>query len=96
MATQTFPFASFNNDAVKVELDVNDANWRPSRVRCINNSNYSLKATILESGVVKFTAIAPPNQTTSWNISGIQLGWDAVDGGLILGNYELQTQYPSS
>jgi hypothetical protein len=96
MATKTFPFSSFNNDSVKVEIDVNDTNWRPSKIRCINNSSYPLKSTILESGSVIFVATAPENQTTTWNISGVQLGWNTIDNGLILGNYEIQAQWPST
>lgn len=94
MATQTFPFAEFGNGIVRVEIDVNDTNWRPSRVRCINNSTQPAAARILENGVEVFTATAPAGQTTTWNISGVQLGWDTVNGGLMMGNYALQAQWP--
>jgi hypothetical protein len=74
MATQTFVHSEFGGGQVRAELDVNDANWRPSRVRCINNSAYPVAATILENGVQRFTATAPAGETTTWNISGVQLG----------------------
>lgn len=94
MATQTFPYASFG-ELVRCELDVNDKTWRPSQVRVINNSASPLKARVLEAGAVVFEATAPAGQTTSWNISGVQLGWDSVNGGLMLGDYVLQAQWPA-
>ncbi len=94
MATQTFQFAEFGNGSVRVEIDVNDANWRPSRVRCINNSTVAAVARILENGVEVFAATAPAGQTTQWNISGVQLGWDTVNGGLMMGNYVIQARWP--
>lgn len=94
MATQTFQFAEFGNGIVRVEIDVNDANWRPSRVRCINNSAAAAVARVLDGGSEVFTATAPAGQTTTWNISGVHLGWDTVNGGLILGTYSLQARWP--
>lgn len=94
MATQTFTFAEFGDGAVRAEIDVNDANWRPARVRCINSSAFAAVARILENGVEMFAATAPAGQTTTWNISGVQLGWDSVDGGLMMGNYVLQARWP--
>jgi hypothetical protein len=96
MATLTFEHSSFAGGIVRVEFDVNDANWRVSRVRCTNNSNLSAAAAILDSGVEAFTAVAPPNATTSWNVTGIQLGWDSVNGGIMMGNYVVQVKYPAA
>lgn len=95
MATQTFPFAAFGDGSVRVELDVNDANWRPSRVRCINNSAAAAVARILENGVEVFAATAPAGQTSTWNLSGIQLAWDTVNGGLMLGAYTVNARWPA-
>lgn len=95
MATQTFPFAAFGDSAVRVEIDVNDANWRPSRVRCINNSARAAVARVLENGVEVFAATAPGGQTSTWNISGVKLGWDQVNGGLMMGSYVLQARWPA-
>lgn len=94
MATQTFQHSSFAGGLVTVEFDVNDANWRMSRVRCINNSPRAAVARILQSGVEVFTATAPANATTSWNTTGVQLGWDSVDGGIMMGVYEMQVRWP--
>lgn len=94
MATQTFPFGSYG-DAVRAEIDVNDATWRPSRVRCINTSAYPLVATVYQAGNPVLTVTAPANQTSSWNISGAQLGWDSVNGCLLLGDYTLFTRWPA-
>lgn len=96
MATQTFRHSSFNNEQVIVEFDINNVNWRMSQVRCINNSGSAARATILENGVQIFTAIALANQTTSWNTTGVQLGWDSVNGGIMMGNYVMQVQYPGA
>jgi hypothetical protein len=94
MATQTFQVASFGGGAVRVEIDINDANWRPSKVRCVNDSAHTATAMIYEGGVQRFTANALGNQTTEWNISGVQLGWDATNGGLMMGNYTMQARWP--
>lgn len=96
MATQTFRHSSFGSDQVIVEFDINDNNWRMSQVRVINKSTYSLVAQIYEAGVLRFTANAPAGQTTSWNTTGIQLGWDSVNGGLIMGNYTMSAQWPGA
>lgn len=94
MATVWFPHSSFNGGLVTVDFSVNDANWRVSQVRCINNSNQPAKAFIYESGVLIFTAEAPANRTTTWNTSGIQLGWDNINGGIMMNNYTMQVQWP--
>lgn len=95
MATIWFPHSSFNNGEVVVDFSVNDANWRVSQARCINNSQYPVTAFIFKSGVQIFTATAPAGQTTTWNTSGIQLGWDGIDGGIMMMDYVIQIQYPS-
>jgi len=103
MATVTFQHSSFANGIVRVEFDVNDANWRVSRVRCINNSALPAAATILQSGTEVFTATAPANATTSWNTTGIQFGWNdsdldgdgIVDGGLMMGDYVMSARWPA-
>lgn len=92
MATQVFQHSDYGGGLVRVEIDVNDANWRIQRVRCINNSAYSLVARILNAGVQAWTATAPPNATTEWAASAAQLGWD---GGLIMGPYVVQTRWPA-
>lgn len=95
MATQTFQHSDFGNGQVVVEIDVNDATWRVSRVRCINNSAHALNARVLNGGVEVFRAVAPANQVTQWNVGGVQLGWDAENGGVVMGSYEVQTRWPA-
>lgn len=95
MATRTFPFASFGDGSVYAELDVNDANWRVTRGRVVNPSAFPLKVIVYENGVAIYSAIAPAGRTTQWNLNPFRLGWDSVDGGLILGPYEFGTQYPA-
>lgn len=46
MATQTFQHSEFGNGAVRVEIDVNNANWRVSQMRCINTSAFPAAASI--------------------------------------------------
>jgi hypothetical protein len=96
VATQTFQHSSFAGGIVRVEFDVNDANWRVSRVRCINDSAYPAVARILQNGVEVFTAVAPAGQMTSWNTTGVQLGWDSVDGGIVMGGYEMLVRWPGA
>lgn len=93
MATQTFPFAAY--PGVTAELDVNDATWRPSRVRCLNTSAHAVGIRVLNNGTEVFSTSAPANATTQWNISGVQLGWDSVDGGIMLGTYTIHTRWPA-
>lgn len=104
MPVQTFQYASFGNDAVVIEYDINDANWRISTVRCINNSSYYAVGHIYELGELIFTAEAPPNQTTEWPVSGIQLGWQPPywndltetweEAGIEMGDYVFQAAWP--
>lgn len=93
MATQTHIFAEFS--AARCEIDVNDANWRIGRARVINNSVHALQVTVLKDGAQVYTATAPANETTTWNIPGWQVGWDSVDGGIIWNGYELHARYPA-
>ena len=95
MATLTYQHSSFADGIVRVEFDVNDANWRMSQVRCINNSLFPAKATIFELGDLVFTANAPAGQTTSWNTVGVQLVWNDVDENLEMGDYVMCVQWPS-
>lgn len=104
MPTQTFQSGSFNNGQVVIEYDINDANWRVSQIRCINNSDQPAIGYVYLDGELIFEAIAPPNQTTSWNTSGIQLGWqddywnDLTQqweaGGIEMGGYVFQASWP--
>jgi hypothetical protein len=104
MATQTFQYASFADGAVVVEYDINDANWKVSQIRCINNSVYTAIGRIYELGELVFTAVAPSNATTSWNVQGVQLGWqpdywnDLTEtwepGGIEMGDYVFAAQWP--
>lgn len=95
MATQTFQHSSFGNGQVVVEIDVNDATWRVSRVRCINNSAHALAARVLEGGTEVWTGSAPAGQTTVWNVGAVQLGWDTTNGGIVMGNYVVQARWPA-
>ena len=103
MATRTVQLSSTLNNAIIAEMDINDANWRPSKIRVINMlQDIALVITVRELGVVVWTGTANPNATTSWNISGIQLGWQPdywnsitqqyEPNGIDLGNYTIQTK----
>jgi len=95
MATLTYQHSSFFNGLVTTEFDVSTANWRMSQVRCINNSSYPVKATILELGEVLYTVEIPAGQTLSANTTGVQLVWNPIDENLEMGDYVLCVQWPS-
>lgn len=106
MATRTLVHSEFGGGLVRVEIDINDANWRPSRVRVLNASASPLVAYVSKAGQEVFRAVAPAGQTTSWNISGVQLGWqpdylDDRDGkwypdGLDMRDYTVSVQWPGA
>ncbi|MGW8177390.1 MAG: hypothetical protein ACWGQW_01120 [bacterium] len=93
MPTQTYEHTRIGN--MHVEFDVNTANWRICQVRCINNNDQPARFVVYELGVEIFNAIAPANQTTSWNTGGQQIAWDEIDGGIIWGDLVIETQYPA-
>lgn len=102
MATQTLQFASFESGLIRCELDINNANWRPSKVRVVNNSNHGLEVFIRESGYVVYNHTFAANTTEELNISGIQLGWQEdfwnditqqyEPDGIEMGNYTIQAR----
>lgn len=105
--TLTFQFASFNDGQVVVEYDVRDNNWTVTQIRCRNYSAYPAVGRIYELGELVFEAVAPPNdpgEYTSWNVVGIQLGWqddywndvsgEWEAGGIEMGDYEFSAQWP--
>lgn len=104
VATQTFPFAAFDNGACQVEYDVNNANWRVSKVRVINNSLAPLVALVYKAGVQVFRAVALPGETTEWNVTGVQLGWQEPywnnitetweEAGIEMHDYTFTAQWP--
>lgn len=105
MANTTLQYATFLDGAVQVEMDISTANWRVSQIRCINNSSFEARAFIFKAGELIFTAVAPANQTTSWNTTGVQLAWQPdyfntitqewEAGGIDMKDYTLQVQYPA-
>lgn len=81
-------------------MEINDANWRVSKVRVINeHPSLGFEITVKEAGVVVFNQTVPAGQTQTWNTSGIQLGWqpDFFDterqewraDGIDMGDYEI-------
>lgn len=105
MPTRTFRFVNLAGGQIIGEYDVNDANWRVSQVRCINNSAHGAYIRVLEDGVEVFSQTAPANQTTSWNTSGLQLGWQPDEwneqdqqwepGGIELFGYQICLRWPA-
>jgi len=104
MATVTFQYATLGDGAVTVEYDVSNANWRVSRIRCINNSLHDAVGRIYDNGELVFTAVGPAGETTEWPVSGIQLGWQPdywndltqqwEPSGIEMGTYEFSAQWP--
>lgn len=104
MPTQTYQYASFGSGVVVLQYDVNDANWRVSRVRCVNNSDQPAHGRVYELGELVFEATAPANHTTEWPVSGVQLSWQPdywnditqtwEPGGIEMGDYVFQASWP--
>lgn len=95
MATATFQLASFGDGQCVIEYDVNDANWRVSRIRAINNSPYPVNAIVKDAGIEAYNVTVPANTTQTANTTGLQLGWDQVDGGIIMGSYTFEARWPA-
>lgn len=105
MATMTIHHSTMANGLCVVELDINDANWRVSKVRCVNRSNRAAAADIYQAGQLVMQVTAPDNQTTEWNINNVQLAWQPEywnsedqqyePGGLDMRDYVLRTRWPA-
>lgn len=105
MATITFPFAEYGDGSVRVEVDLNDANRRVSKARCVNNSAYDAAFTVLSKGAVVYTKVAPAGATTEQNVAGWTLPqqpdyWNSITGqyepdGIDMGGYTVQARWPA-
>jgi len=94
VATQSYLFFRFLDGAITVTGQINTANWRLASILVHNTTAKTVRGYVYQAGQQIFIADAPGNQDTSWNTTGVQLGWDDVDGGLILGDYSFRLTYP--
>lgn len=104
MATLSLEIAAFNDREVVVELDILTSNWRVSQIRCINNSQHDAVGYIYNGEELVFTAVGTAGQTTTWNTTGVQLGWqedywnDITEtwepSGIEMFEYRIQIQWP--
>ena len=103
MATLTFRLAA--GPDWFAECSVNQANWRVSSVRLVNDSDFGVAVVIKKAGVDFFSTVAPAHKETTWNVSGMQLSWEPPywnsltetwdEAGLDLGDYEIGTRFPA-
>jgi hypothetical protein len=99
MATITLSVGEMLGGAIRAEMDVNDANWKPSKARVINDSDQGYQIIVKELGQVVWTATVASGESNEWNITAIQLGWQEdywnsdtqqyEAAGLDLGDYEI-------
>jgi len=95
MAIVTLDFATFGGGAVVVNFDYNDVNGNVVRVRGINNSAHAAIFTVLNNDVQALQVTLPAGQTATQNVSNINLSWDTVEGGLLMGAYQFQARWPA-
>lgn len=95
MATVNYLVAILGNDEVIISLDINNANWRVQKanVDATNSPVYGVRVIVKQAGSVIWEDVAPAGEVTTWNTAPFQLGWDSVNGGLILGDYEFGVQW---
>jgi hypothetical protein len=84
MATQSLTIAAFDNGAVTVVLEYNDATNRGTALVATNNSDQTLFVQFERSGGGNgAAATVPPRTTRRVNLpNGLQLGTDAETGAV--------------
>ena len=98
----TLDHSSFGNGIVKLQFDYNTNTGNVVRFRCINNSDFVLRAWVYDVDPITnvftqlWTGDCAAHQTVTLPVSKFDLAWDLVDGGLIMGNYRISTQYPAA
>lgn len=101
MAIVTLPFAEFANGQVLVTFDYNDGNGNVTKLHIDNQSAYAIKFTVYErtdaegTEVQRFVLTVPANTLKDQNVAGTTLAWDTVDGGLMMGPYRFEAQWPA-
>lgn len=101
VAIQTFTHSEYANGAVRLEFDWRDNTGEVIRFRCANNGTAALWGGVYEVDPVTgaetqlWTGTCQPGQTVTFPVSRFNLQWDTVDGGLIMGNYQIRTRYPA-
>lgn len=97
-AIVTLEFASFGNGIVTVTFDYNQGNGNVLRFTCTNNSDFGARFRVLEdvggTVVLRYEKLCPAHGVTVQNVAGTSLAWDLIDGGLIMGPFQFQAQWP--
>lgn len=97
-AIVTLEFASFGDGIVTVTFDYNQGNGNVLRFTCTNNSDFGARFRVLEDvgGVLtlRYEKLCPAHGITVQNVAGTSLAWDLIDGGLIMGPFQFQAQWP--
>lgn len=99
-AIDTLEFASFGDGIVRVTFDYNTNTGNVTKFTCTNNSDYPALFRVLEdvggTVVLRFEKLCPAHGVTVQNVAGTTVAWDLVDGGLMMGPYQFQAQWPST
>lgn len=102
VAIETLVHSEYNNGAARLEFDYNQNTGDVSRFRCVNKSAYALWGGVFEvdpatgAETQLWEGTCQAGQTVSYPISKFKLMWDTVDGGLILGNYQMRARWPAN
>lgn len=102
VAIQTLTYAAFDNDAAKIQFDYNQNTGDVSRFRCVNNSARPLWGGVYNvdpitgAETLVWEGTCQPGQTASYPVNRFNIAWDLVDGGIILGNYQLRARWPAN
>jgi len=80
VAIVTLPVASFADDLVRGEIDLDDSTLRVRVARVINNSDYLALIEVFKAGVLVTSLLVPVHSTQSKNLPGnIKFAMDAGD-----------------
>lgn len=102
MAIVTLPIASFANDLVRGEIDLDDDTLRVRVARVINNSDYSAFIEVFKAGVSAFSLTIPAHITLARNLpASIKFAMDAGDPewgippAIFMADIMIKCQYPA-
>lgn len=100
-STETIVYSEFDNGAGRIEFDYNRNTGDVSRFRCVNNTAYPVWGgaysvdPVTGAETLLWQGTCQPGQTVTFTVNKFNLQWDLVDGGLIMGNYQLRARWPA-
>ena len=96
----TYPHSSYADGLVQLEFDWRENDGAVLRFRCINGSSEYLWGAVFEwnDGTQQYEEVwygyCPPQDVVELPVKRFDIGWDLVDGGLIMGPYSIRTRWP--